>query len=367
MERNAHDTRGTRPDGGSTPSRMAAVAASWRRAVATAATLALVVMAIAACGSSDDGGSTSAGTTAGDSSSGSAGGTIIEVNCPVTICGQMKTGSEAAAKAFGVDFRWTSPTDVSNFVNDYVTLIRQAISQRPDALIVGEYVPAAARLIRQARAAGIAVFVIDTGLDTWRRNGALGFSGYSYPLIGESAGAEMVRLGVQHFLCINPAAQNPNLDVECNSAGEEVEASGGTYSKMYIPLSDQSNQRAVAQNIQGYLASHPDVDGIFTASGAIDSAIVDAAKAAGKPDIPIGGASIYKNALKHIKAGEMAFAVDLGGYLEGYYAVQMAAQYLQYHLLPGSEVITGGQIVNKENVDAFLEIDAKSPGVVSLG
>jgi simple sugar transport system substrate-binding protein len=367
MERNAHDMRGTRQDGSSTScSRMAA---SWCRAAATAAALALVVMAIAACGSDNGGGSTaSAGTAAGASSSSSSGGKIIEVNCPVTICGQMKTGSDAVAKALGADYRWTSPTDVSNFVNDYVTLVRQAIAQRPDALIVGDFIPATARLIRQATSAGIAVFVIDTGLDTWKKNGALGFSGYSYPLIGESAGDAMVRLGVRNFLCINPAGQNPNLDIECNSAGARVRASGGTYSKMYIPLADNSNQRAVAQDIQGYLASHPDVDGIYTASGAIDSAIVDAVRAAGKAgDIPIGGASIYKNALDHIKADEMAFAVDLGGYLEGYYAVQMAAQYLRYHLLPGDAVITGGQIVDKSNVDAFLAIDAKSPGIVSLG
>lgn len=341
----------------------------WMRVAAAAATVAALTMSVSACGSSDSTGTAASSSTgaAAPSNSEEHLGKIIEVNCPVTICNQMKNGSEAAAEDLEVDFQWSSPTNLENFTSDYITLLKQAIALKPAALIVQEYLSASRPLVRQAVREGIAVFTIDTGLPWYEEDGALGFSGFSYPDLGESAGKEMLNLGAKNIVCVTLGAE-PNTEEECKAVEETAQAGGATVSRMNVNPSESENQRVVAQSFQGYLSSHDEVDGIYSTVGQLAAGIIEGVKDAGRSgEVQIGAANLFTDSLKAIEAGEMAFAVNLNGFLEGYYAVLMAHHYLKYNSLLYAPVLTGGQIVNKSNVGRFLEVNEEFPGVVSNG
>jgi len=271
-----------------------------------------------------------------------------------------------AAKAFGFRYQEEAPPNVTNLLLDYTTLVKEAISRHPAAILMGDFVPSAfAPLIKQAKSQGIPVVVYDTGLATWQEAGAIGFAGYSYADQGQVAGAQEVKYGVKHFVCVNPASNSPNFSLECQAASSAVMRAGGTATTFNTVLADAGNPSAIQQEVQGFLRSHSDTDGVFSTSNAISPAILAALKALGKSDTIYGTTNISAAVLADIKGRSVTFAIDVQPYLEAFYAFQIAAQYVRYHLLPSAPILTGGVVVDRSNVDSLLAVQARSPSVLT--
>ena len=159
------------------------IATRRRGVMGTAATVAAVIFLAAGCAASGSGTSGSAGSGGGTATGGTAsasGGLIIDVNGDLAnpIFPAVLEGAKAAAKELGINFQYSAPPNESNFVPDYSALIKEAIARHPAAMVIGDFVPSAFDpLIKEATRKGIPVVVMNTGINSWRTDGALAFVG----------------------------------------------------------------------------------------------------------------------------------------------------------------------------------------------
>ena len=78
--------------------------------------------------------------------------------------GAMKKGGDDAARDLGVDYQWITGTDPNNFVADYAKLVKQAASQKPAAMVIGNYFPDTLDpIIKEITASGIPVIIQHDG------------------------------------------------------------------------------------------------------------------------------------------------------------------------------------------------------------
>jgi simple sugar transport system substrate-binding protein len=338
-------------------------AGRWSR-LASIATLVFVIASLAACGAS----TTSNTERVADASAAPSGGLIIALNLPLSFsfAQSWNVGWRDAAKAFGFKYQDEAMPNLTNAVPDYTTMFKEAISRHPAAILMGDFVPSAYDpLIKQATSEGIPVVVFDTGVSNWRRAGAIGFAGYSYPELGRVAGAQEVKRGVKHFVCVNPASDNPNFSLECQAADNAVIRAGGTATTFETVPADAGNPSAIQEEVEGFLRSHADTDGVFSASNGIAPGILAALKALGRTDTTYGTTNISAQILAGIRSGSVAFAVDVQSYLEAFDAFQLAAQYVRYHLVPSGPILTGPVVDDRSNVNSLLTVESRYPGVLA--
>ena len=329
-----------------------------RPLVATAAVIATAGL-LSAC---------SPGTAATKSGATSASSyKIIDISGPVSdpFFGAVKHGSDDAAKALGVNYTYSASKDYTDVVPMYAKLTEAAISQKPDALVIGDYFPDTLNpLIQKAVAAGIPVFVTNSGREDWQKLGALGFIGENPSAMGEEAGKAAVASGAKSVLCVNHLAGNPVLEQRCKGYTDAVEAAGGTAKNLVIPTDDASNDQKVQQDIAGALQSTPGINAVFTLGSSIATDAVAAVKQAGKTgDIRIGTVDVSNNVLKSVVSGDLDFAVDQQPYLQGYYGVQMAYQYLKFGLKPANAIDSGPLVITKKNAAEVLKVNTEFKGV----
>jgi simple sugar transport system substrate-binding protein len=330
------------------------------------AAMIVAALGVVAPACSSGGGTNSAGPDKTSTPSAGAIGLIIEVSGPLSTegFGQIKLGSDAAARALGVTYEYSAPASLNNFVSDYTALIKQAIARRPAAMVIGNFIPSAFDpLIKQATSAGIPVVVYNSGQTTWNSDGALTYVGTSYATDGVAGANAALKAGVHHLLCVDQTT-NPLVEQVCTVAKGVMQSAGGAYSQLNVPLDQIGNPAALTQDIQGYLASHSQIDGVYTAGGGFG---VDAAKAVknlGKTaSIKVGGNEVVPTTLQDIKDGTISFEVATQPYLQGFDALQIAAQYAQYKIAPTTPVITSGAVIDKANINAELALEAKYPGL----
>lgn len=334
------------------------------------AVVAAALLGISACSS----GSASSSGTSGDGSSqtktttsGTGNKLFIDVNGPVSdpFFQPMKVGADAAAKTFGVNYVYSSAPNYDNLVPDYVNLLREAISRHPAGLVVWDCCGTALnKYIQQAVHEGIPVVMVSSGLPDWKQAGAMTFVGEDHTNTGEIAGKVAASDGVKHLLCVNNAASNPDLQQRCNGAETAMKAAGGNSTQMIIPATDVNNPSATVQAIQGYLNSHPDINGIWTQNPSIGNNAVDAVKNLGKTGkIPVSTLGLTNEVLSEIQGGTLAAAVDAQQYLQGFYSLQVLIQYAKYGVYPTEPILPGSLAVTKSNVNAVIALQKQYPGV----
>lgn len=325
--------------------------------------LLLVMVVITGCGSS---GGSGAEATAATSSSTNSDELVIMLNGPLSdpFFGSMKQGADAAAKALEVNYQYSAPPNLANFEPEYTTLIRQAIGRHPDAMVVGNFIPSAFDpLIKEATEAGIPVVVVNTGIESWEADGAVTFVGASPPALGEADGEAAQKAGVTNLLCVDHAPVNPALAEQCDAAKKVLAVSGGNVDVLNIPTADSENPSAVTQDIEGYLQSHSDTDGIQTLGSSIAEDARTAITNLGKEEeIVIGGSDVSTASLEAVKNGEMAWLADQQAYLQGFDSLQVAVQYARYKIHPIKPIETG-LIIDKSSVGEVLAVQEANPGL----
>jgi simple sugar transport system substrate-binding protein len=348
-----------------------------RRRISRGRALALVagamgVMAVAVlagCGGSSSGAEATAATSDTGAASSDSGPkqSIIMLNGPLSdpYFGALKQGSDAAAEELGIEYQYSAPPNLANFVPEYTTLINQAIGRKPDAIVIGNFVPEAFDpLIEKATAAGIPVVVVNAGLESWEADGAVGYVGFLAEELGEVAAEASLKEGVTTLLCINHAPVNPELEARCKGAEKIMSQHGGKVEELPLPYAESGTPAAVTQGIQGFISSHPEVDGVLTLGSAITTDALTAIDNLGKEgEIKVGAVTLSTAELEDIKGGSMAFAVDEQPFLQGYYGMLIASQYAKYQMRPTAPVLVGGLLIDKGNVDATLAVQNEYPGI----
>ena len=320
--------------------------------------LVVLVLAVSACQNSSPSASSSGGSS----------------NKPLIICvcgptsdpffGAYKLGNDIAEKDLGVNVDYSAAPNENQLAADYVPLIRAAIARKPAALIVGDFIPSAFDpAIKDAVAAGIPVVLTSVGADSWQSDGAIGFVGENPALMGIAAAKQELQAGATNGLCVNHLPGAGTLQARCDAYIATLKSAGVTASEMEIPVTENQNDQQVTQDIVGYLRSHTAVDAIFTLGPTIAVDAIAARTQTGRSKIVVGTTDISAGDLAALKSGSLSFICDQQPFLQGYYGVQIAAQYVLYRVAPAGQVSTGPFVITQQNVGTVEQVMQHYPGI----
>jgi simple sugar transport system substrate-binding protein len=274
-------------------------------------------------------------------------------------------GAQDAAKVLGVKLNYI-PIDEADIEASSARTMQAAIAQKPDAIVVGDFITGVVDpFIKQAVAAGIPVYVNQSGQDQWQADGAFGFVGQQGPQVGVIGAQHLAAAGAKNILCVINVPGNPYLQAICNGLAGKAKELGVASANLELPTADSTDQGKVSRDIGAYLQSHKDVTGIFTENAAVGTAAtaaVEAAQLTGK--IAVGTMEVSKVALQQIKDGKLTFLINEQPYLDGFYGVLFAYQYAKFGLAPVGAVSTGPSVVDKVNVEKISSVFEKYPNVI---
>jgi simple sugar transport system substrate-binding protein len=333
---------------------------SRRSRIALIATVVAATAVTAACSKRTD-------SNASNSSSSSSGRklSVVIVAGPLSdpFFGAMKTGADNAGKELNVSTDYLSPTSTDASGPTLAKLMQAAIAKKPDAIVVGNFFPQAQDPeIKAAVKAGIPVVVINSGESDWKQLGALSFVGIEPAVAGTRSGEKAAKLGVKKGLCVNTVPGNPALEQLCQGYTDALKKGGGTASSLRIPYQDATNPTKVTQAIEGALKADKSIDGVFTTGALVAEDALTAANDAGRK-LTIGSGDLSTKVLKDVEAGKIQYAMDQQPYLQTYYGVLIAKQYVQYRIAPSGTVLTGPLVIDKDSAGDALKINETYQGI----
>ncbi len=265
----------------------------------------------------------------------------------------VKNGVEAGAAAMGsqVDYQAPQTFDVVQMAR----MIEAATAAAPDGLVVS--IPDAAALeapIKSAKAAGIPVVVIDTGLEQQKPWGLdLYVGGGSEWENGLRVGEQMGAAGVKHAICVNHEVGNVSLDQRCNGAAETLGKAGGKVSVVAVT----QDPTDISRRVEAFLTATPDVDGIILLGPAGANPVLAMLEERGMSGkYKMGTFDLSPEILDALVAGEMMFAIDSQQYLMGYLPVVFLTQMAMYKTMPTDPVWTGPSFVTGATAGDVIEL-----------
>ena len=134
-------------------------------------------------------------------------------------------GAQDAAKALGVKLNYI-PIDEADIEATSARTMQAAIAQNPDAIVVGDFVTSVVDpYIKQAVAAGIPVYVNQSGQDQWQADGAS--ASWSARPRGRPRRADrLAKAGSKNILCVINVPGNPYLQAICKGLAEKAKELG---------------------------------------------------------------------------------------------------------------------------------------------
>ena len=268
-----------------------------------------------------------------------------------------------AVEANGGTVNYLRLVNYDNFAPDVVQLIRTAISQKVDGLVIPNWVPEAEDpAIKDAIAAGIKVILMNAGgADKAKELGAINYVGSDEYAAGLAGGNYFGDHGQKNVLCINTLPGTANIEARCKGVIEAITAKGGKGAQLPLPSSSFGNPTAVAEAIKAELLKDDTIDGLITISaGDADSAAIGVQQASKTDKVKLGSFDLNKAGLDRIKAGTQLYAIDQQPYLQGFLATTILASHIDFGTnLPTNPVLTGPGIVDSSNIDATLNGVAK--------
>ena len=292
---------------------------------------------------------------------------IIMVSGPLIdpFFSSLKKGVDDASQALGVKTQYSTITSFDNVQADLVRLLDIAVSRNPDALLVGNFFPdAMGPLVKRASDSGIPVIIHNTGASNWRDLGAIGYVGEAPYQMGKTAGEYFQNRGAKTGICFIHIPGQPALEQRCAGFEDAMKQAGGSAVIVSVPATDSQNSQAVLQALKGAIQSNSDLDAIFTLGATQAALAVQAVKEQDKAgSISVGTTDLSTPMLEAVKSGDLQFLIDQQPYLQGYYSVTGAVQYLKYGLAPVDRIQTGPLMITAENADQVLEANRKHAGV----
>ena len=271
----------------------------------------------------------------------------------------VKRGAETAGtvvKAQGGSVTWLGPQNYDNLGPDAANLIRSALSQKPDAIVGPDWVPAAMDdAFKEVVKAGVPLIIYNAGGKTAAdKLGARNYIGSDEYVAGVAGGAKFAQGGVKNVLCVNTIPGAANLEARCKGVADGIAKEGGTSKQLPLPATSFGNPTAVAEAIKAALLRDTAVQGVITISATDANSAANAISQAGAK-VKLGTFDMDQSTLDRIKKGSQLFAIDQQPYLQGFLAVSLLNAYVQYGLdVPTSPILTGPGIVDSTNIDATL-------------
>ncbi|PNG16843.1 substrate-binding domain-containing protein [Streptomyces cahuitamycinicus] len=263
----------------------------------------------------------------------------------------VRRGAEAAAAKDGIDLTYASAADPAAQAD----LVRDAVRAEADGIAVTLAKPAAMRgPVAQAKAAGIPVVGLNSGIDAWRPTGLLEYFGQDESVAGRAVGDKLNGLKAEHALCVVHERGNVALEARC--AGVRKTLRGDT-DNLYV---DGTDLDAVTATIASRLRQDSSIDEVVTNGAQIALSAVKAVRQSGSR-AEVATFDLNKDLVKAVKDGEVQFAVDQQPYLQGYLAVDALWLYRTNGNVSGggtAPVLTGPAFVTRSNVAAVARFAA---------
>lgn len=245
-----------------------------------------------------------------------------------------------------------------NLGPDAAQLIRTAISQGVDGIVVPNWVPEAEdAAIAAAVEAGVTVILMNAGsIDKAREVGAINYVGSDEYIAGHAGGEYFVENGAKNVICVNTVPGAANQEARCKGVIDGVTENGGTAEQLPLPATSFGDQTAIAEAVKATLLQDPTIDGVLNVSATDADAAASGIMQAGKSgQIQHGTFDLNGSGLQRIQDGTQTFAIDQQPYLQSLLAVQLLAAHIDFGAaLPTAPVLTGPGIVDTSNIELTL-------------
>lgn len=255
----------------------------------------------------------------------------------------VQKGAQVAAAKDNVELTYAADDDPAS----QAELMRDAIRQKVDGIAVTLAKPTAmAGPVAEARAAGIPVIGLNSGIDEWKSAGLLEYFGQDESVAGRAVGDKLDDLKAKHALCVIHERGNVALEARC--AGVK-KAFGGETENLYV---DGTDMDAVTATVGARLTQNPDIDEVVMNGAQFALAAVKSVDQS-RSKAHVTTFDLNKDLVKAVQDGDVQFAVDQQPYLQGYLAVDSLWLYrTNGNTLGGGEapVLTGPAFVTKANV-----------------
>jgi simple sugar transport system substrate-binding protein len=245
-----------------------------------------------------------------------------------------------------------------NLGADAAQLVRTAITQGVDGIVIPDWVPEAEDpAIKEAMAKGIKIILMNAGgSDKAKELGAINYVGNEEYTAGLAAGAYYAGKGAKNIICINTVPGAANLEDRCKGVADGAAKAGSKSTQLPLPASSFGDPTAVAEAIKATLTKDATIDGAITISAADGDAAAIGVEQAGKTGkVILASFDFNQSGLDRIKAGTQGFAIDQQPYLQGNIAVNLLANYIDFgNLLPTFPVLTGPGVIDSTNIEPTL-------------
>lgn len=263
----------------------------------------------------------------------------------------VQKGARAAAAKDNIELTYANDSEPAG----QAELMRDAIRRQVDGIAVTLAKPTAmAAPVAEARAAGIPVVGLNSGIDEWQSAGLLGYFGQDESVAGRAVGDKLDDLRAKHALCVIHERGNVALEARC--AGVK-KAFGGETENLYV---DGTDMDAVTATVAARLSQDPSFDEVVTNGAQFALAAVKSAREADSK-AHVATFDLNKETAQAVQDGDVQFAVDQQPYLQGYLAVDSLWLYrTNGNTLGGGEapVLTGPALVTKANVASVARFAA---------
>ncbi|MEU4048440.1 substrate-binding domain-containing protein [Streptomyces olivaceus] len=257
---------------------------------------------------------------------------------------RVRKGAEAAAAKDGVDLTYAGDADTA----DQADLVRDAVRDKVDGIAVTLAKSQAMKApVAEAKAAGIPVVGLNSGMDAWRGTGLLTYFGQDESVAGRAVGDKLNSLKAKHALCV--IHERGNVAVEARCAGVKKTFEGET-EMLYVEGSDME---AVHTSVTARLKQDNSIDEVVMNGAAFALTAVDSVDEAGSK-AQVATFDLSEDLIAAIKRGDIQFAVDQQPYLQGYLSVDALWLYRTNGNVSGgteAPVLTGPAFVTRENAD----------------
>jgi len=245
-----------------------------------------------------------------------------------------------------------------NLGADAAALVRTAIGQGVDGIVVPNWVPEAQdEAIKAAVDAGIKVMMMNAGDAAKAQElGVLNYIGSDEYFAGRAAGDYFTQGGSKNILCVNTVPGAANLEARCKGVADGAAAGGGVSKQLPLPASSFGDPIAVSEAIKASLLQDEKLDGVIALGNAdADSAAIAIMQAGRVESVKLGSFAFDNPAVERIREGTQYFSVDQQPYLQSLLSVSLLAAHIDFGTdLPVSPILTGPLIIDADNLEAAV-------------
>jgi len=263
----------------------------------------------------------------------------------------IKNAIALAGEQMGLEVEYRNPP--TGDIADMARIIEQAAASGPNGIIttLADY-DVLQQPIKDAVASGVDVIIMNTGTGEQARElGALMYIGQPEYDAGLAAGQRAKDDGIESFLCVNHAIQQPTLAQRCQGFADGLGIELGS-----SMLDSGIDPAEIKNRVMAYLSANPDTQAILTLGPiSADPTLLALEENGMAGDIYFGTFDLGDEIVKGIKSGVIKWGIDQQPFLQGYLPVVFMTNYHRYGVLPGNNVNAGPGFVTADNLDLIEE------------